>query len=37
MSKKNNNREEILGYHIQNKHPSVLLSPSMEEGVDLKI
>ncbi len=30
------NREEILDYHLTNKLPTVLLSPSMEEGVDLK-
>ena len=30
------NREEILKKHINSKEPTVLLSPSMAEGVDLK-
>ena len=30
-----NNREEVLNEHINNKKPTVLLSPSMMEGVDL--
>ena len=30
------NREEILKKHINSKQPTVLLSPSMTEGVDLK-
>ena len=30
------NRDEILQRHIQSKEPTVLLSPSMTEGVDLK-
>jgi len=31
-----NNREEILNKHINGKKPTVLISPSMTEGVDLK-
>ena len=31
-----NNRDEILNKHIHSKKPTVLISPSMEEGVDLK-
>ena len=31
-----NNRDEILNRHIHSKKPTVLISPSMEEGVDLK-
>lgn len=30
------NREEILRKHVQAKDPTVLISPSMTEGVDLK-
>ena len=30
------NRDEILKKHIQSKKPTVLISPSMAEGVDLK-
>jgi len=30
------NRDEILNKHIRSKKPTVLLSPSMTEGVDLK-
>jgi ATP-dependent DNA helicase DinG len=30
-----NNREEILNFHIKSEDPTVLLSPSMAEGVDL--
>ena len=30
------NREEILNKHINSKKPTVLLSPSMTEGIDLK-
>tara|TARA_Y100000310_G_C20700429_1_gene829239 strand:- start:3304 stop:4935 length:1632 start_codon:yes stop_codon:yes gene_type:complete len=30
------NRDEILKKHIKSKKPTVLLSPSMSEGVDLK-
>tara|TARA_R100000008_G_scaffold82284_1_gene66411 strand:+ start:11202 stop:12809 length:1608 start_codon:yes stop_codon:yes gene_type:complete len=30
------NRDEILQKHIRSKEPTVLLSPSMTEGVDLK-
>lgn len=31
-----NDRDEVLQKHIQSKEPTVLLSPSMTEGVDLK-
>lgn len=31
-----NNRDEVLKKHINSKQPTVLLSPSMSEGVDLK-
>lgn len=30
------NREEVLKKHIKSKKPTVLVSPSMQEGVDLK-
>lgn len=30
------NRDEILKKHIQSKQPTILLTPSMSEGVDLK-
>ena len=30
------NRDEMLQKHINSKHPTVILSPSMTEGVDLK-
>jgi Rad3-related DNA helicase len=30
-----NNREEVLKKHVQSEEPTVLLSPSMMEGVDL--
>ena len=30
------NRDEILQKHMKSKKPTVLLSPSMTEGVDLK-
>ena len=30
------NREETLNYHMTSPHPTVLLSPSMTEGIDLK-
>jgi Rad3-related DNA helicase len=30
------NREEILRFHVETKKPTVLVSPSMMEGVDLK-
>lgn len=30
------NREEVLAEHIASKRPTVLISPSMAEGVDLK-
>ena len=31
-----NNRDEVLKLHIDSVEPTVLLSPSMMEGVDLK-
>ena len=36
LSHDSNNRDEILNKHIHSKKPTVLISPSMEEGVDLK-
>jgi len=30
------NRDEVLNIHVNNKDPTVLLSPSMTEGVDLR-
>ena len=30
------NRDEVLAKHINSKEPTILLSPSMSEGVDLK-
>jgi len=30
-----NNREEIMQYHLKSKDPTVLVSPSMAEGIDL--
>ncbi len=36
LSHDSTNRDKILRRHIHSKRPTVLLSPSMEEGVDLK-
>ena len=36
LSHDSNNREKILEKHFKSKKPTVLLSPSMTEGVDLK-
>jgi ATP-dependent DNA helicase DinG len=30
------NREDMIEFHMQSKDPTVLISPSMTEGVDLK-
>lgn len=36
LSHTSQNRDEVLKFHIESKNPTVLVSPSMTEGVDLK-
>ena len=36
LTHNSDNRDEILAKHISSKEPTVLLTPSMTEGVDLK-
>lgn len=35
LTHNSDDREEVVNFHMSSKHPTVLLSPSMMEGVDL--
>jgi Rad3-related DNA helicase len=36
LTHKSENREDVLNQHISSKEPTVLVTPSMTEGIDLK-